>query len=341
MKTCFLIGPMNPSHLPKLHWLKKEVLEKILGPIGFEVFTPDVKQIGDIMNHVIRSADRAELVVADTTGNNPNVLYEIAILDALGRACVPIKQLRNEQEEGLEKGMANQEDSDDKMVFDRAQYRYFTFREQDAQQAIDILTPVIESVLEKKDKAELQENPITQFFGAPLSSMAPTRVMVNGYFDNFIQPALAGPILHGPDFAKGVTNACLEIIIPEKLASADRSWIDSLIQKEIIHPITIKAPGRGVKAFVWDQKLTADGKPVMVDIPTTLAQLTENVLMRLGFQNLDPDTEDYNWLEQDEIQQFLLYMKRKKYENMRTMAIATRLTILRQDECRKPDLFAL
>ena len=30
-------------------------------------------------------------MVANLTGNNPNVLYEMAVLDAMGRACVPVK----------------------------------------------------------------------------------------------------------------------------------------------------------------------------------------------------------------------------------------------------------
>ena len=109
-KTCFVIGPMGEGHLERLKWLAKEVVQPILGD-GYVVFTPDVNQIGNIMHHVIRSCDRAELVVADTTANNPNVLYEMAILDAMGRPCIPVKFKIDEKP--------------DAMVFDRAQYRYF------------------------------------------------------------------------------------------------------------------------------------------------------------------------------------------------------------------------
>jgi hypothetical protein len=81
--TCFVIGPMGEGHLERLKWLAEEVLQPILGD-GYEVFTPDVT-VPDIMQHVISSCDRAELVVADMTGNNANVLYEMAILDAMPR----------------------------------------------------------------------------------------------------------------------------------------------------------------------------------------------------------------------------------------------------------------
>ena len=80
-KTCFVIGPMGGDQIKRLEWLAAEVIQPILGD-DYAVFTPDVSIVGsNVMHHVIRSCDRADLVVADTTGNNPNVLYEMAILD--------------------------------------------------------------------------------------------------------------------------------------------------------------------------------------------------------------------------------------------------------------------
>src|SRR5215510_3575100 len=91
LNTCFVIGPMSDTHMPTLKWLAKEVVSPIVEPKGLAAETPDSAVIGNIMNQVIKSCDRAPLVVADTTGNNPNVLYEMAILDAMGRACIPVK----------------------------------------------------------------------------------------------------------------------------------------------------------------------------------------------------------------------------------------------------------
>src|SRR4051812_16884426 len=106
---CFVIGPMSPTHMPKLKWLAQKVVQPLLKPHNFTVSTPDADETGNIMHHVIKSCDRAHLVVADLTGNNPNVLYEMAILDALGRACVPVK-IEEEDEEG--------EPEEDKPPFD-------------------------------------------------------------------------------------------------------------------------------------------------------------------------------------------------------------------------------
>ncbi|MBM4019949.1 MAG: hypothetical protein FJ288_16780 [Planctomycetes bacterium] len=82
---------MNETHFPTLKWLAKEVVGLLLRLKGLSVETPDSAVIGNIMNQVIKSCDRAPLVVADTAGNNPNVLYEMAMLDAMGRACIPVK----------------------------------------------------------------------------------------------------------------------------------------------------------------------------------------------------------------------------------------------------------
>ena len=339
MKTCFVIGPMNPGHLPKLHWLANKVVAEILKDKNFKVFTPDVQQIGNIMDHVIRSADRAELVIADTTGNNPNVLYEIAILDAMGRACVLVKQNAKDGVEQAESIASQNGKENDKMAFDRAQYRYFSVMTDETDQAIKMLRPVIEDALKRQEESQIQENPLTNFFRAPLNSMAPTRGLVTGYFNNFIMPTLEGKVTQGPPFCIGLDDLSLEIVIPNKVRLPNRSRVERLKMKKIILPVTLHAPGREVKAFVWNPEFSGNQDIVLLDIPTALVQLEENVRMRLGLQDLNVDTDDYQFLEKDEINQFLRYLKRKISENMQDINIERRLKILMVDECRKPDMF--
>ena len=79
---CFVIGPMTGHHGQVLQWLAHDVVQKLLP--DWTVTTPDSGVLGNIMNDVVRSCDRADLVIANTTGSNPNVLYEIGLLDALG-----------------------------------------------------------------------------------------------------------------------------------------------------------------------------------------------------------------------------------------------------------------
>jgi hypothetical protein len=56
----------------------------------------DVASTGGVMQQVWESIRKADAVVADLTGNNPNVLYETGIAHALGKDVVLITQNINE-----------------------------------------------------------------------------------------------------------------------------------------------------------------------------------------------------------------------------------------------------
>jgi hypothetical protein len=83
-RLCFVIGPMNDDHMPKLLAMANDIVKPIL-PAGYEVRTPDQGGAGNVMDQVIVACDSAELVIAEMTGNNPNVLYEVGVLDSLGK----------------------------------------------------------------------------------------------------------------------------------------------------------------------------------------------------------------------------------------------------------------
>lgn len=296
---CFVIGPMNKRHIDLLKWLAYEVIAKILEKEDFEVFTPDVPAAGNIMHHIIRSCDRAQIVVADTTGNNPNVLYEMAVLDAMGRACIPIKILGVEK---IEK---------DFMPFDRAQYRYFEIEPKDTKKAIKTLEPVINWALQAQQAGDLLENPLTDYFGVPLSSFSSSHGIARGYYFNLVCPCIEGEIFDGPEFAKGKSNLTLETIIPDELENATRSAVDELIQKKIFIPVSMQAPGRKVNIYIWSNKLVPTESPIVVDIPTALATLRNNVFARLGRNvNPDPKSADFREIQYDEISQFKRYLRR-------------------------------
>ena len=144
-----------------LRWLAEDVVQKLLP--NWEVSTPDSSEIGNIMNHVIKSCDRADLVIANTTANNPNVLYEMAILDALGRACIPVKIIGEDE---VDKPPA----APDLMPFDRAAYRYITIYATPTKRSETDTTlgNAISKALEIGDKGDLYDNPITDYFGVTL-----------------------------------------------------------------------------------------------------------------------------------------------------------------------------
>jgi len=284
---------MGEGHLDRLKWLATEVLPEILGE-DYSVFTPDVSELGNIMHHVIRSCDRADLVVADTTGNNPNVLYEMAILDAMGRACIPVKFKIDEKP--------------DAMVFDRAQYRYFQLQQEKASAQAE-LKKVIESVRKQRDAGELFSNPITDYFNDPLNSLASARGLARGYFRNLVTPLLRGKVMSGPDFAVGKTELQVQTLLPTRLRQATREAVEKVFKQGRIKSIVVGAPGREIPAYIWTNHQAANGDPIIVDVPTTMASLLYNVDARLGKGTMrDPNSSDYRALEDNEIGQFVRYL---------------------------------
>lgn len=300
---------MNEKHIKLLKWLARDIVANILEKDNFEVFTPDVTGCGNIMHHIIRSCDQAQLVVADITRNNPNVLYEMAVIDAMGRACVPIKIIDAEENE------------EDLQPFDRAQYRHFKIKAYETEEAIKILEPVIHGVLQARQAGDLLENPLTDYFGVPLNSISSAYGIARGYYRNLVVPCFEGKIIKGPAFALEKKNQIIDrkmvCIVPGNLEQATRREIDDLVKKKILVPVTIEAFGRLITIYVLSDETVPDVSPVIVDIPTTLATLRENVLARLGRSaNPNPNSPDYQELQSDEILQFKRYLERfAQYES--------------------------
>ncbi len=295
-KRCFVIGPMSGPHMNILRWLA-EVVRPLL-PSDFEVETPDSGLIGNIMTHVIKACDRAHLVIANTTGNNPNVLYEIAVLDAMGRACIPVKVAESEPNEK------------DLVPFDRAQYRCFTlYTSPDKRAETDrVLGECIKKALAIRDTGDMYQNPLTDFFGVPLSSFSSAYALARGYYYNLLKPSVSGLVkgeFAGSAFlTSGCTNKVMEIVIPCSLGQASRVNIDRIVTGEkLLKKVTVPAPGREITVFEWAEQIAPYFR--WLDIPTTMALMRETVLMRRGRDaNPDPNHPDYREIELDEIEQF-------------------------------------
>ena len=149
---CFVIGPMGERQMATLRWLAEDVIQPLLP--DWQVSTPNSSQIGNVMDHVIKSCDRAQLVVAIINGNNPNVLYEIAVLDALGRACIPVKVIGAP-------GSSGKTDETEKIPFDRAAYRSFRIHKAPGRRAETdrIIRDAIDSALEIRAKGGTIKTP--------------------------------------------------------------------------------------------------------------------------------------------------------------------------------------
>lgn len=97
-KKCFVISPIgDPAGAIRAEadWLLKGVIKPALEP-DFEVKRADEFSKTDVItNQVILAIKNADLIVADLSGHNPNVFYELALAHAYERPVVPM--IRSDQ----------------------------------------------------------------------------------------------------------------------------------------------------------------------------------------------------------------------------------------------------
>jgi hypothetical protein len=86
LRTCFLAMPTK-SWLPSV----QRTIEAA-APSFNCVLSVDNAAPGDIMNRVWQDIRRSEVIVADLTGQNANVFYEMGLAHALGKTIIMIKQ---------------------------------------------------------------------------------------------------------------------------------------------------------------------------------------------------------------------------------------------------------
>ncbi len=96
-KSCFVICPIGDEGSP-IREQSDEILEYIIAPAveecGYEppVRADAIAEPGNITLQVIQRVDAADLVVADLTGHNPNVFYEIAVRHAVRKPLILIME---------------------------------------------------------------------------------------------------------------------------------------------------------------------------------------------------------------------------------------------------------
>jgi hypothetical protein len=305
-RRCFVIGPMHDDLLERLHWLRDSVVRPSL-PSDFEVATPDQLTVGNVMNQVIHACDRSQLVVADTTGNNPNVLYEIAVLDAMGRTCIPVR---------ITDGATGKHDPEDRMAFDRAQYRVFDITRSDEESSRHVLTEAIEDVLARYHRGDKFENPLTDCFDVPLTEFTSATALAKGYYRNFVVPTvekLNAQSVLGSGFDAWTSEVeardpavrgekSLDIVIPDALQFTSRAAVDSFVDSGLLRTVSVDAPGRGISFYEWTVQ-PAGRVFHWVDVPTTMYVLRSNVFNRLGKTD-ENDADLYREIELNEIEQF-------------------------------------
>jgi hypothetical protein len=90
-KICFFITPIgkpDSSERRRADQVQKYILTEVLGPKYKIVRADELPHPGSITHQIIRLLYDADLVVADLTGSNANVAYELAIRHAFNKVSI-------------------------------------------------------------------------------------------------------------------------------------------------------------------------------------------------------------------------------------------------------------
>lgn len=95
-RNCFIITPIGPAN-SEIRRMADGVILSAIRPIvekmGFNVITPhEMSDPGSIEHRIIHHILNSELVIANLTGLNPNVMYELAVRHSFGKPVVCIAE---------------------------------------------------------------------------------------------------------------------------------------------------------------------------------------------------------------------------------------------------------
>lgn len=94
-RTCFFATPIGPKG-SDIRRRSDQVMEFIINPVlrenGFDeaIRSDRMSERGNITRNIILKIDQCDLFIADLTGRNPNVFYELALRHALGKPSLQI-----------------------------------------------------------------------------------------------------------------------------------------------------------------------------------------------------------------------------------------------------------
>lgn len=91
-KKAFVVSPIGTpgtEEYRRAYYALKYIFKRALDPGQWEVHRADEGMVPDSINqHVIRSIYDADLIIADLTGHNPNVFYELAVAHGIRKPVV-------------------------------------------------------------------------------------------------------------------------------------------------------------------------------------------------------------------------------------------------------------
>ncbi len=192
MKTCFIIMPFSKAvngenELKKLDldYIYKDMIKKSVDEFemdGKKYFNEVLRyeeRVGSIIKGIVQKIKDADLVIADLTGLNPNVMYELGVRHALKRGTIMLTQNFNYFPSDLRDYMTIEYNYS--VNIHEQPHNYDTFK-QDLHRSIEELLKSEKTdspVLEYLNKKELYQNEVE------VKSLKEMAIQLNALFEDF------------------------------------------------------------------------------------------------------------------------------------------------------------
>jgi hypothetical protein len=318
IKRCFVIGPMKD--MTRLLTLANEVVRPILEPEGYDIITPDQGHIGTIMDQVLLNLEQADILVADVTGNNPNVMYELGVYHSFGKPSLIIKDKSIAEDLEL-------------TPFDIAAYRFIGINLNDVPDSIAILTPRIKEILSIISILDWFPNPVTSFYNSPVAEIPTAVGLSKNYVKNFLKLMWPDVFLKNEESESYLYKVSVEdkengmmaldfearqkmkfeILIPEKMKMSNHNYIRDLKSGKILQYSKAEV-NRLTRPFSLHARTDDSGAIVLADIPSVLSTLYESIQSRRGLKETQINNRDWLLLEAQELERFAIKCENYKRE---------------------------
>ena len=269
VRKVFIVGPHLPDRYRLLSDYVKTFAEREAPETTVEVVTPIDNPLADRFNDwIFGQIDTCDLLIADMTGFNPNVVYEVAFAHTLGTPCIYLQ-------------FADGTTSDEEV---RDISHYFKFSLISSNDEDELLAEVEAELLSNGTSAYLDghlarffagqptsgETILSDYYGAFPADAEFMRGLAEGYYRNFLSFVLeAKP----PPEDEGLE---LKIIIPDTFETTDgeidRVKSSRLPSKYVLFPDAFNSLNRQLGT----DRYKGEKEAFFFDIPTTVLTVTES-----------------------------------------------------------------
>ena len=288
-----ILGPMGAGVAPSQQNCVqlKAAVENLLGRTDmterlracgyqrFNVTAPEHLQGNRIANEVFRELDKADLVVLDlssrpgTTAPSPNVMYELALVHALGLPFMLISSTKDP--------------APFYVAHDRV--RHSSYDDLDAT-TIELSGP-FGAFLDPKNRQNFADNAVSAYYeGAAIIDISAAAGLAAGYYDNFVHRVLREG--NGYLARSGGRFRRLVTVLPADLDTTAQQQIEDV--ETIVKSLGLALESAELKLAESDIRGLAARHvgPILIDVPSTVFALRRSPRLLKHLQASNPGFDD-------------------------------------------------